>query len=211
MHYARILTRRDMRRFVEPARKQEVGRRQHCRLNPCPDTVAGLLCDLELDRPLSFLLHDRRSAGDSVPVANVANPQLRQIARAQFAVDCQIEHREIANSRRKLEADPNGPDFPELQRRLLPRQLALVPRYPRGDSFVNRFHDVLLSSEGRTSLSHLSAGAVRPVAVIRLIKARRLLTGYQRPGLLVLTERWLSTRATPVTRRQIDLNVVALD
>jgi hypothetical protein len=35
-------------------------------------------------RPLSFPLHDRCPAGDLEPVANVANPQLRQIARAQF-------------------------------------------------------------------------------------------------------------------------------
>jgi hypothetical protein len=85
-------------------------------------------------------------------MANVANPQFRQIACAQFAVDCQIEHREVADSRRKLEADANGPDFLEFQRRLLARELALVPRYLGGGSIINRFHDYLLSSEGRTSL-----------------------------------------------------------
>jgi hypothetical protein len=47
----------------------------------------GLLGNLELNRPLGFLLHDRRPAGDVLPVANVAN------------------------SCRKLKVDPNRPDF----------------------------------------------------------------------------------------------------
>ena len=89
----------------------------------------GLLGYLELNWSLRLLLHARRPTGDALPVTYVTYLKFGQVARTQFAVDGQIEDGEIPDPRRKLQTDANGPDFLELQRRLLTRQSAFVPRY----------------------------------------------------------------------------------
>jgi hypothetical protein len=71
-----------------------------------------------------------------------------QIACSQLAVDGEVENREITCPRRKLQANPDGPDLPRFQWRLLSCELALVPR----DAYrcVDRglFHDVPFQMKG---------------------------------------------------------------
>ena len=52
-----------------------------------------------------------------------------KIAAAQFAVDGEIEQGEISGAMIQLHSNSDGPDLFQLQRRLLPEELALIPRY----------------------------------------------------------------------------------
>jgi hypothetical protein len=85
-----------MRGASQAARKQIVLALERRASNPHQDRLAGRFGDFELDRPLSFLLHDDGAGGDAITVGNIPNPQLHQIAAAQFAVDRQVEQGEFA-------------------------------------------------------------------------------------------------------------------
>jgi hypothetical protein len=63
----------------------------------------------------------------------------------QLAVDAEVEEGEFANSALHLQSDAQGPDVLELERRLLPDELALVPRLAMND-FACGTHDGLPSS-----------------------------------------------------------------
>jgi hypothetical protein len=54
------------------------------------------------------------------------------VAAAKLAVDCQIEHCEVASAALDLELCPDGPDVFRPQWRLCSRQLSFVPRHPLG-------------------------------------------------------------------------------
>jgi hypothetical protein len=61
-------------------------------------------------------------------MGDIRNPQSYQIARAQFAVDGKIEQCNIPGPVRDLQSNPDRPDLPQLEWRLMPDQSALVPR-----------------------------------------------------------------------------------
>ena len=65
----------------------------------------------------------------------------------QFAVDPQIEERELADSPLHLKSHPDGPDLPEFEGRLLADQPALVPRLPPTAANPG-FHGILPVVEG---------------------------------------------------------------
>jgi hypothetical protein len=60
-------------------------------LHPVGYGGTGLFGNLELDWPRSLLLHHGCSCGDAITVAYIADPEFDQVARAQFAVQTQIE------------------------------------------------------------------------------------------------------------------------
>ena len=95
--------------------------------DPGEDRFSGRLRDFELHRPLGFLLHDDRARGDPIAMGDITDAQLHEIAAAQFAVERQIEQRELALAITQLKANPNRPNVPEFERCFLPDQLALVP------------------------------------------------------------------------------------
>ena len=59
---------------------------------------------------------------------HIANVKPHKVAAAQLAVDGEIEQCKFACSMVQLQPNSDGPDFFQLQRRLLAKQLALVPR-----------------------------------------------------------------------------------
>src|SRR5579864_3696839 len=136
---------------MNPTREQEVVRLQAGSRDPCLHRLAGRRRDLELHRTLCLLLQNDRPCSDSIAVAQVAHAQLHQVAGAQFAVDTQVEECEVPQPSLHLQADPNGPDLSELERHLLADELTLVPRLV-ALSKMSRFHDGLLSVEGRPKL-----------------------------------------------------------
>src|SRR5512146_469472 len=79
---ASVLAGAQVRRAAYPAREQVVVGPQPSLANPGLQRLPSRRRDLELDRPLRLLLEDGRSAGDPVTVADIANPQLHQIAGA---------------------------------------------------------------------------------------------------------------------------------
>ena len=108
-----------------------------CGGDPCGYRIPRLLGDLELHWSLCFLLHDNRAAGDVTALDHIVDAQRDQITPAQFAVDGEIEQGEISGAMIQLQSNSDGPDLFQLQRRLLPEELALIPRYctPVGFSF----------------------------------------------------------------------------
>jgi hypothetical protein len=70
------------------------------------------------------------------------------ITPSKLAVDCEIEHGEVANAAFNLELRPDRPDVFWSQRRLCPGQLALVPRQP----FMRCRRSIHLIQHGHTPL-----------------------------------------------------------
>ena len=99
----------------------------------------------ELDRALGLVLHDHRARCHLVAVADVPDLQPHQVAAAELAVDSQVEKCQLPHPVLHLEANSQCPDVLELERRLLPNDLALVP-WLAINSGGNRFHDGLPSS-----------------------------------------------------------------
>ena len=90
------------------------------------DRLSGRLRDFELHWTLGFLLHNDCACGDSIAVGHITDAQLHEIAAAKFAVDRQIEQRQLALAIGHLQTNANRPDIAKLKRCLLPDQLALV-------------------------------------------------------------------------------------
>jgi hypothetical protein len=123
------LSRRDMWRGTQPAWKQIVDGPQ----SPCPDpgfnALTSLLSDLELNRSLRLLLHDHCPRSDMATLADVFHEQPSQVTHPEFAINCEVEHRQLSDVRRHLQPSANRPDFRELQWWLLSSEPAFIPRH----------------------------------------------------------------------------------
>ena len=62
-------------------------------------------------------------------VRDVAYPELQKIARAELAIDSEIEQSELPRSLLELEANADRPNLLEAQWCLLPDEFAFVPRF----------------------------------------------------------------------------------
>ncbi len=71
---------------------------------------------------------------------HIAHPQADEITAAQFAVDCQIEHREISCRMRVLQVNPDSPDVSLFEGWFLTDKLAFVPCV----TLLDTAHDRLL-------------------------------------------------------------------
>jgi len=89
------------------------------------------------------LLHDDSSRGDLIAMANVAHPQLDEIAASELAVDAEIEQCELANPAGHLRPNPQRPNVLQLERRLLTNDLSIVPWLTATGDYIG-FHDGLL-------------------------------------------------------------------
>ncbi len=143
-----------MGRPTNTASKEKVVRREARQPNPVDQCGSGRLCDLELHGSRCLLLHDNRPCRDSLAVTDVSNLQLKQVARAQLAIDAKIEQRQFAGSTENLKPDPDSPNFFEFERRLLTNTLAFVPR-SGNNSNSNFIHHGLLKI-GRSLILTLS-------------------------------------------------------
>jgi hypothetical protein len=72
-------------------RKEELVRFRVRLLDPGRDRIPRLLGDLELHRSLGLPLHDNHTGGDMTALDHIVDAKPDQIARAQLAVDCEIE------------------------------------------------------------------------------------------------------------------------
>jgi len=96
MHDPSILARRDMRRSRQATGEQITLRLQIRRCDPCGDSGSGRLGQLKLHRPLRLPLHHHRAGQDLIGMHHVSDAQVHQIAAPQLAVDCQVEHGQVA-------------------------------------------------------------------------------------------------------------------
>ena len=111
--------------------------------NPRGYRRACRLRNLELYRSAGFLLKDEGAGRHALAVADVAYPQLHEIARTELAIDSQIEEGEISTSTGNLKSYANRPYLLEFEWRLLAYELSLVPRLASGDCSAG-LHDRLL-------------------------------------------------------------------
>jgi hypothetical protein len=95
------------------------------RADPSRDRFARLLGDLKLHRPLRLLLHDNRASGDMTALHYVVHAKPDQVAPTQLAIDGEVEKRKLSGSMIQLQANPDRPDFLQLQRWLLPSSFPL--------------------------------------------------------------------------------------
>uniref|UniRef100_E6QV35 Uncharacterized protein n=1 Tax=mine drainage metagenome TaxID=410659 RepID=E6QV35_9ZZZZ len=59
--------------------------------DPCGQGLSGLLGDLKLDGPLSFLLEHDGAMHDGVTMCDIGNMQSHEVAAPQFAIDGEVE------------------------------------------------------------------------------------------------------------------------
>ncbi len=67
-------------------------------------------------------------------MGHIPHSEVHEITPAEFAVDSEVEQREIPNPASELQPNADRPDFLELERRFRPDQSALVP----GPRMANR-------------------------------------------------------------------------
>ncbi len=101
--------------------------------------------DLKLDGPLRLPLQHDCPRCDLIAVTDVAHLQSDQIAASQLAVNSEVEQGELADAILGLKTDTECPDVFDLERCLLPDDLAFVPRLAMDGRDVG-FHDGLPSS-----------------------------------------------------------------
>jgi hypothetical protein len=65
---------------------------------PSQDASAGMLEELELNRPAGLLLNDDRSGANSAPSDKLANFDFNDIAPAKFTINREIEHCTVAQT-----------------------------------------------------------------------------------------------------------------
>jgi hypothetical protein len=97
--------------MIEAARKGEVDDRAAAPLDPCEQTRACIVFQLELDGPACLLLHDHCASADAPPADKIADLDLHDIAAAQLAIDRQIEKRSITKAPMLIEEEPYCPDL----------------------------------------------------------------------------------------------------
>ena len=124
----RVLSRRNVRPGVKPAREQE-GAADHLRpLHPLRDRSSGVFRDFELNGAARLALDDRYAFADTIADNELGDPQTDEVAAPQLAVDGEIEQSEIARVAREFEARTDRPDLFRQQRPFLANEPATVPR-----------------------------------------------------------------------------------
>src|ERR1700737_1265401 len=141
---ARILARCHVAVGTTTAREQELTGPFVGGLQIVIDRLAGLLAQLKSDWPPSFLLPDRCAIRRVPAGGNILDPDGDDITAAQLAIDCQIEHGQVASAAFDLKFRPDRPDVFGSQRWLCPGQLALVP----GQPFMRRRGSIYLILHG---------------------------------------------------------------
>jgi len=152
-------------RCGDPCRR--LGNRKSSSLSPARSIpsyrFAGLLGDLELNRALGLPLHDNGASGDAFAVCDVTHLESYQVTGSELAVDRQVEQGKVADAVGDLKAHPDGPDVFELEGRLLPDQLALVPGLAVQHAGGRLVHDSApFGLKGTKHCNPPTSGACRP-------------------------------------------------
>src|SRR5437773_2310087 len=145
-----------------------------CGGDPCGYHIPSLLGDLELHWSLGFLLHDNRAAGDMTALDYIVDAQRDQITPAQFAVDGKVEQCEFPGSMIQLQPNPDSPDLLQLQRWLLAKQLAFVPRRNAPSGLRRRrIHESLLCWRKESHVGLDRRALLEPIPVVRTLESGR--------------------------------------
>jgi hypothetical protein len=158
---------------VEPTREQVVIRAQAAGLDPRGQVISGLLGDFKLHRTLRLLLHQYRARGDHISMTYVPNAQPDEIARPQLAIDGQVEEPQLSRAMTDLQPHSNCLDILQLQRSLLPNQLALVPGRLARCNMSRWFHDGLPAVvDDRLTLRRRQCSMFEPQPTVTTVRFR---------------------------------------
>jgi hypothetical protein len=91
------------------------------------DRLPRLLGEFEPDRTTGFLLADRRPIERVAVGGHIIDADRHDIATPQFAINGEVEQREVAGTALELQLCSDRPDLACSQRWLRPNQFALVP------------------------------------------------------------------------------------
>jgi hypothetical protein len=80
-----------------------------------------------------LLLADARSIGRIAARRNVIDSQSDYVASTEFAIDSDVEQRQIANATFDLKLSSDGPDVLRAKWRLCADDFSLIPRYALGN------------------------------------------------------------------------------
>lgn len=113
------------------------------RVDPCDNCLSPVFSEFKLNRSFGFALDHRNSFSYAVIFDEIGHRKLDQIASTQFAVDSDIEQRQISKVARKFETRADRPNlFGE--RTFLARYAPLIPSSALwGDcKKLNSWHDM---------------------------------------------------------------------
>jgi hypothetical protein len=121
---------------VHPTWESEVVECAAPTLKPSQDAGAGWFKKLELDGLAGLLLDDDGSGPDLSATDEIANPDLHNVAAAQFAVDREVEHGPIPYPSLLVQPEADGPDLLRFKRALSAELSTCVPRLPVSDAWI---------------------------------------------------------------------------
>ena len=106
-----VLARREVwRPSTQPTGEQEGLGAKTGLVDPRRHGFSGLFCNLELDGPTSLLLHEDGPAYHPVPVRDIPDTELYEIAGPELAIDSEVEQSELPGPLGELQADADRPD-----------------------------------------------------------------------------------------------------
>src|SRR4051812_21484735 len=108
---SRVLPRAYVSRRIRPTRKGKFVESAQATFEPSQDARTSRLKELELNRSAGLALYYDRARADPAPADEIANPNRHEVAAAQFAIDCKVEHGSIANAGFAIKPKPDGPDL----------------------------------------------------------------------------------------------------
>lgn len=76
--------------------------------------MAGLLGDLELDRPLGLLLHHYGPVKYASALGEIFDSKTHQVTTAELAVDRQVEQCKVSQAFGQLQSNSDCPDLLKL-------------------------------------------------------------------------------------------------
>src|SRR5258705_11127195 len=122
----RILSRRQPTPAAATPSEKEVASFPACQTQIIIKGLTRLLGQLEPDWSTCLLLPDCCTVKSVAIRRHIIDPNCYNITASQFAVDREVEHREVACASLDLQLRPNRPDMALSQRRVPPSPLSLL-------------------------------------------------------------------------------------
>ena len=114
--------------WTAPAGEEPVASSQPAETQPRRERLPSRFSQLEGNWPASLLLNDCGAEPDRVAEVDIENAQANEVTASQLAVDCDIEHRKVANAALVLQPGPDSPNVLWLKRRLRSNDSTVVSR-----------------------------------------------------------------------------------
>jgi hypothetical protein len=127
MHDTGVLPSRQMGPVVDATWKEVDASVFWALVQPILHRRSGLFRNLKLNRTAGLALDDRRPVSDAAAGGKVIDPEADEVAAAQFAVNGEVEHRQITLAALHLKPDTNGPHFFRAKGTFLANEAAFVP------------------------------------------------------------------------------------